>query len=153
MPHEVGISAIVKQINRHCSNADGTNAEIYGFGSTRTRDRNRGKEADALFRPKKPAVTAPNGSDRNDHLWSNLVMEVAYAETSDHIEEALKYWLSPDHAHDCIIVKIDPVSQAKCQSAWHYCISNRITRRTPHRTMCMLENKNNLSMHLYIKRK
>lgn len=30
-----------------------------------TRDRNRGKEADASFRPKKPAVTAPNGSDRN----------------------------------------------------------------------------------------
>ena len=34
MPHEVGISAIVKLINRHCGNADGTNAEIYGFGAT-----------------------------------------------------------------------------------------------------------------------
>ncbi|CAI2188300.1 3819_t:CDS:2, partial [Funneliformis geosporum] len=55
MPHEVGISAIVKQINKQCGNADGTDAEIYGFGSTRTRDRNRGKEADASFRPTKPA--------------------------------------------------------------------------------------------------
>ena len=30
-----------------------------------TRDRNRGKEADASFRPIKPAVTASNGSDGN----------------------------------------------------------------------------------------
>jgi len=30
-----------------------------------TRDRNRGKEADASFRPVKLAVTAPNGSDGN----------------------------------------------------------------------------------------
>jgi len=34
MPHEVGISAIVKQINRQCGNADGTDAEILGFGAT-----------------------------------------------------------------------------------------------------------------------
>ena len=34
MPHEVCIGAIVKQINRQCSNADGTNAEIISFGST-----------------------------------------------------------------------------------------------------------------------
>ena len=38
-------------------------------------------------------------------------MEVAYTETLDHVEEALKYWLSPGRAHDCIIVKIDPVPQ------------------------------------------
>jgi hypothetical protein len=30
-----------------------------------TRDRNRGKVADASFRPVKPAVIAPNGSDGN----------------------------------------------------------------------------------------
>lgn len=30
-----------------------------------TCDRNRGKKADASFRPVKPAVTAPNGSDGN----------------------------------------------------------------------------------------
>ncbi|CAI2196233.1 16240_t:CDS:2, partial [Funneliformis geosporum] len=63
MPHEVKISAIVKQINKKCGNADRTGAEIYGFGSTKTRDRNHGKEVDASFRPKKPAVTAPNGSN------------------------------------------------------------------------------------------
>ena len=34
MSHEVCISAIVKQIFRQCGNADGTNAEIYGLGST-----------------------------------------------------------------------------------------------------------------------
>ena len=34
MPHEVCISTIVKQINRQCGNADETNAEILGIGST-----------------------------------------------------------------------------------------------------------------------
>ena len=33
-PHEVCIGAIVKQIFRQCGNADGTNAEIHGAGST-----------------------------------------------------------------------------------------------------------------------
>lgn len=34
-PHEVCIGAIVKKINiTSCSNADGTNSEIYSFGST-----------------------------------------------------------------------------------------------------------------------
>ena len=40
-------------------------------------------------------------------------MEVAYTETLDHVKEALKYWLSPDRAHNCIIVKIDPVPQGQ----------------------------------------
>ncbi|CAG8602095.1 7847_t:CDS:2, partial [Acaulospora morrowiae] len=70
------------------SNADVTGAKILGFGATRTRDINRGKEADASFRPKKPAVTAPNGSDRNEEPWPNLVVEVAYTETLGHVEEA-----------------------------------------------------------------
>ncbi|CAG8599992.1 13668_t:CDS:10 [Ambispora gerdemannii] len=112
-PHEVCIVAVVKMIIKSCGNADGTNAEILGFGSTRTRDINRGKEADASFRPEKPAVTLPNGSDRNNFPWPNLVIEVAYTETLDHVEEALRYWLSPGRAHDCIIVKIDPVPQGQ----------------------------------------
>lgn len=40
-------------------------------------------------------------------------MEVAYSETLDHVEESLRYWLSPGRAHDCIIVKIDPVPQGQ----------------------------------------
>jgi hypothetical protein len=40
-------------------------------------------------------------------------VEVAYSETLDHVEEALNYWLSPGRAHDCIIVKIDPVPQGQ----------------------------------------
>ncbi|CAG8716757.1 14600_t:CDS:2, partial [Cetraspora pellucida] len=66
MPHEVCISAIVKQINRQCGNADGTDAEIHGAGSTK---------ADASFRPKKPSVTAPNGSNGDNRPWPNLVVE------------------------------------------------------------------------------
>jgi len=138
MPHEVGIGAIAKEIVKRCINADGTDAEIYNCGATRTRDRNRGKEADASFRPKKLAVNAPHGSNGNDRPWPNLVVEVAYTETLDHVEEALKYWLSPGRAHDCIIVKIDPVPQDQVpvrMRVWHYCISDRRTRRIPHRTM------------------
>ncbi|KAF0429712.1 hypothetical protein F8M41_005641 [Gigaspora margarita] len=130
-PHEVCIGAIVKEINKRCSNVDGTNAEIISFGATRTRDINRGKEADSSFRPDKPPVTPPNGSDRNDFPWPNLVVEVAYSETLDHVEEALCYWLSPGRAHDCIIVKIDPVPQGEVpvrMRAWHYCVSDRRTR-------------------------
>ncbi|CAG8806606.1 5068_t:CDS:2, partial [Racocetra persica] len=82
VPHEVCISAIVEEI------IDGT------------RDINRGKEADASFRPDKPVVTPQNGSDKNGFPWANLVVEVAYSETLDHVEETLCYWLSPGRAHD-----------------------------------------------------
>ncbi|CAB5094601.1 unnamed protein product [Rhizophagus irregularis] len=126
MPHEVCISAVSEEISNACRHVRGTPAQIYGFGATRTCDRNRGKEADSSFRPVKPAVTAPNGSDGNDFPWPNLVVEVAYSETLDHVEESLRYWLSPGRAHDCIIVKIDPVPQGQVpvrMRAWHYCIS------------------------------
>ncbi|CAG8802986.1 23047_t:CDS:2, partial [Dentiscutata erythropus] len=109
-PHEVCVSAITSEIMNGCNNARRTNAVIIGFG---TRDINRGKEANSSFRPDKPPVTPPNGSDRNDFPWPNLVVEVAYSETLDHVEEALCYWLSPGRAHDCIIVKIDPVPQSE----------------------------------------
>ncbi|CAG8700980.1 15815_t:CDS:2, partial [Funneliformis mosseae] len=106
MPHETGIGAIVEEIMDACRPVKGIPSQIY-----KTRDRNCEKEADALFRPTKLAVNAPNGSNGNNRLWPNLVMKVAYTETLDHVEEALKYWLSPGRAHNCIIVKIDPVLQ------------------------------------------
>ncbi|CAG8447546.1 5029_t:CDS:2 [Diversispora eburnea] len=97
------IGAIIKEINKRCSDADGT----------------------------------------NDFPWPNLVVEVAYTETLDHVEEALKYWLSPGHAHDCIIVKIDPVPQGQVpvrMRAWYYFIEDRKIRNTiPYRTMVMLD--------------
>ncbi|CAG8449265.1 4121_t:CDS:2 [Acaulospora morrowiae] len=76
-------------------------------------DRKCGKEADASFRPKKLAVTVQNKSDGNSLPWPNLVVEVAYTETLDHVEEALRYWLNPGRAHGCIIVKIDPIPQGQ----------------------------------------
>ncbi|CAG8639101.1 14508_t:CDS:10 [Cetraspora pellucida] len=153
-PHEVCIGAIVKEIIKRCSNIDGTNAEIISFGATRTRDINRGKEADSSFRPDKPLVTPPNGSDRNDFPWPNLVVEVAYSETLDHVEEALCYWLSPGRAHDCIIVKIDPVPQGEVpvrMRAWHYCVSDRRTRSNiPARTMFEFGTQNGTGAPLNI---
>ncbi|CAG8504572.1 6545_t:CDS:2 [Dentiscutata erythropus] len=113
---------IVGQIMVAFQNLEGTPAEIYSIGSTDTCDKNCGKVTDALFHPIKPA----------DRPWPNLVVEVAYIEPLDHVEETLKYWLSPDCAHDFIIVKIDPVPKGQ---AWYYCIEDRRTRNTfPYRT-------------------
>ncbi|CAG8470291.1 5711_t:CDS:2 [Diversispora eburnea] len=106
MPHEVIIGAVTRMLLYQCNAVAFTNTEIYSFGAT--------------------TVTPPNGSDRNDFPWPNLVVEVAYTETLDHVEEALHYWLSPCRAHDCIIVKIDPVPQGQVpvrMRAWHYCVS------------------------------
>ncbi|RHZ83685.1 hypothetical protein Glove_88g23 [Diversispora epigaea] len=111
--HEIYIGRISYEITNVCRNVMGTPAKIISFGCTQIRDINCGKEADASFRLKKPAVTPLNGSDRNDFPWPNLIVEVAYTETLDYVEEALRYWLSPGHAYDCIIVKIDPVPKAK----------------------------------------
>ncbi|CAG8713642.1 15384_t:CDS:2, partial [Funneliformis mosseae] len=154
MPHEIGISAIVKEIMDACRPVKGTPFQIYSIGSTRIRDRNCEKEADASFCPKKPAVTTLNRSDGNDNPWPNLVVEVAYTETLDHVEEALKYWLSLGRAHDCIIVKIDPVPQGQVSvrmRAWHYCVSDRRTRNNiPARTMFEFGTQNGTRIALNI---
>jgi hypothetical protein len=150
MPHEVGIGAITFEIIESLIPVKRTNAAIYSCGATGTRDRNRGKEADASFRPRKIAVDAPNGSNGNDRPWPNLVVEIAYTETLDHVEETLIYWLSPGRAHDCIIVKIDPVPQDQIpvrMRAWHYCISDRRTRRIPHRTMFEFGTQDGTELH------
>ncbi|CAG8506258.1 11534_t:CDS:2 [Dentiscutata erythropus] len=130
MAHEVCNCAVSNEIMAACRNADNTPAEILGFGSTDTRDKNRGKVTDASFRPVKPAVT--------DRPWPNLVVEVAYTGPLDHVEETLKYWLNPGRVHDCIIVKIDPVPEGQMpvrMRAWHYCIEDRRARNTiPYKT-------------------
>ncbi|CAG8761409.1 11128_t:CDS:2, partial [Acaulospora morrowiae] len=71
--------------------------------------------------------------------WPNLVIEVAYSETIDHVTDKVKnYWLKPDRAHDAIVVKIDPAPNGQVPTrmiAWHYCVLDRRTRSTfPART-------------------
>lgn len=45
-----------------------------------------------------------------DCPWPNIVVEVAYTESVEHVLEKVKnYWLKPNRAHDAIVVKIDPV--------------------------------------------
>ncbi|RIA94683.1 hypothetical protein C1645_759632 [Glomus cerebriforme] len=131
-PHEICIGAITKEIFRACRNTERTNAEIFSLGSTRTRAGRSGKEADDSFRPRKPLVNPPNGSDGYNCPWPNIVVEVAYTETIEHVWEKVNtYWLKPDRAHDAIIVKIDPVPQGERPTgmrAWHYCVSDRVTR-------------------------
>ncbi|CAG8632497.1 8615_t:CDS:2 [Diversispora eburnea] len=140
-PHETCISAIIKYFNKSCGDADDTNARIIGFGATRTRDDNSGKEADASFRPRKPRVPAPSGSDGENEPWPNIVVEVACSESIDHVFEKVKnYWLMDfSRVHDAIVIKIDPVPENRMPSrmqAWHFCSRNRIRRGAdlPHRT-------------------
>ncbi|CAG8728410.1 15570_t:CDS:2, partial [Acaulospora morrowiae] len=138
-PHEVCIHKISKVIESSCRNVEDTPAEICAFGSTRTYADGSAKEADNSFRPEKPEVAYPNGIDKGTRPWPNLVIEVAYSETIDHVTYKVKnYWLKPDRAHDAIVVKIDPVLDDQVPTrmiAWHYCVSDRKTRTTfPART-------------------
>jgi len=131
-PHEICIGAITEELMDACRPVKRTNAQICSLGSTRTRAGGSGKEADDSFRPKKPLVNPPNGSDGYNCPWPNIVVEVAYSETIEHVWEKVNtYWLKPNRAHDAIIVKIDPVPQGERpirMRAWHYCVSDRVTR-------------------------
>ncbi|CAG8782344.1 30790_t:CDS:2, partial [Racocetra persica] len=86
----------------------GTDASILNIGATRTRADSSGKEADASFHPMK---------QRNEP-WPNIIVEVAYFESIDHVFEKVKnYWLKDlSRAHDAIVVKIDPVPEGETPS-------------------------------------
>ncbi|RIA87998.1 hypothetical protein C1645_826997 [Glomus cerebriforme] len=101
-PHEICIGAITEELMDVCRLVKRTNAQICSLGSTHS----------------------PHGSDGHDCPWPNLVIEVAYSETIDHVTKKVnEYWLKPNRVHDTIV-------------AWHYCISDRVTRNTlPARTM------------------
>ncbi|CAG8614808.1 22705_t:CDS:2, partial [Cetraspora pellucida] len=143
-PHETCIGAITKIINRSCSAVDFTDASIMNFGAIRTRADGSGKEADASFRPMKSGVPAQTGSDGKRKPWPNIIVEVAYSESINHVFEKVKdYWLKDlSRAHDVIVVKIDPISEDETPSrmrAWHFCSTDRRTRRgeLQHRTHVM----------------
>ncbi|CAI2200544.1 8146_t:CDS:2, partial [Funneliformis geosporum] len=95
-----------------------------------TRADNSEKEPDACFRPRKPKVSSPSGSNGKEDPWPNLVIEVAYSESEQHVlDKVKKYWLDNlNRVHDVIVVKIDPVSSdqiPKRMQAWHFCISDK----------------------------
>ncbi|CAG8594498.1 8904_t:CDS:2 [Acaulospora morrowiae] len=121
-----------QQIMDACRNVKWTPAHIFSIGSTRTYADGSAKEADNSFRPEKPEVKFPNGIDKGTRPWPNLVIEVAYSETIDHVtDRARNYWLKPDRVHDVIVVKIEPVLEGQIPTrmiAWHYCISDKRTR-------------------------
>ncbi|CAG8758003.1 13077_t:CDS:2, partial [Gigaspora rosea] len=140
-PHEICIGTIVKEFNECCRDVNRTDASIINFGATRTRADNSGKEADASFRPMKPEVPALTGSDGKRKPWPNIIVEVAYTESINHVFEKVKdYWLKNlSRAHDAIVVKIDPVAEDVTPSrmqAWHFCSTDRRTRQgeLQHRT-------------------
>ncbi|CAG8740616.1 24267_t:CDS:2 [Cetraspora pellucida] len=117
-PHEVCIGTIIKYFNRHCSGVDDTDASILNIGATRIRADNSGKEADASFRPMKQRVPESTGSDGMNEPWPNIIVEVAYSESIDHVFEKVKnYWLKDlSRAHDAIVVKVDPVPEGETPS-------------------------------------
>ncbi|CAG8656615.1 5820_t:CDS:2, partial [Ambispora gerdemannii] len=134
-PHEVLIVAISEEISWRCSPVRGTDGRIIGLGAIRTRADDSEKEADACFRPKKPRVAPPNGSNEKDEPWPNLVIEVAYSESEPHVLEKVKdFWLrNLSRAHDAIVVKVDkPPEEDEAplrMQAWHFCARDR-PRRT-----------------------
>ncbi|GES96966.1 hypothetical protein GLOIN_2v1709556 [Rhizophagus clarus] len=114
---------------------DYTNSRIVNLGATRTRADDSGKETDSSFRPKKARVPAPAGSDGESEPWPNLVIEVAYSETIDHVFKKVREYWCPDlsRVHDVIVVKIDPVPDGEIPSrmqAWHFCANDRRTRNS-----------------------
>ncbi|RHZ61367.1 hypothetical protein Glove_348g28 [Diversispora epigaea] len=126
--HEVCVGSISFELMNACRDIMRTNAQIYNLGATRTRGNGSGKESDASFGPEKQEVTPPNGSDGNAEPWPNIVIEVAYLETVQHVMDKVQtYWLHDDRVHDVIVVKINPVSKGQLPSrmkAWHFCISS-----------------------------
>ncbi|PKC54880.1 hypothetical protein RhiirA1_429757, partial [Rhizophagus irregularis] len=137
-PHETCIYAINKVISRACTAVDYTNSRILNLGATRIRADDSGKEADSCFRPMKARVLAPTGSDRESEPWPNVVVEVAYTESTDHVLKKVKeYWL-PDLScvHDVIVVKIDPVPDGEIPSRMQvsgmaFCVNDRRMRSAP----------------------
>ncbi|CAG8504592.1 638_t:CDS:2 [Acaulospora morrowiae] len=129
------IAAISRVFLRQCDPVFSTDGDIIGLGAIRTRADDSEKEGDACFRPKKPRVQQPNGSDGENEPWPNLVIEVAYSESESHVLEKVKdFWLRNwSRAHDTIVVKIDKPFEAKKaplrMQAWHFCARDR-PRRT-----------------------
>ncbi|RIA90644.1 hypothetical protein C1645_823096 [Glomus cerebriforme] len=113
-PHEICIGAFL----RANESFPRTDAEIYGLGHM------------TVVQKMKLMIHL----DIKNFPWPNIIIEVAYFESVDNVTIRVKeYWLQPDRVHDAIVVKIDPVLKA-----WHYCISDRVTRNIlPTRTIVM----------------
>ncbi|CAG8561892.1 13108_t:CDS:2, partial [Dentiscutata heterogama] len=106
-PHEVCICEISHLMMEQCLPVKRTGAAINSLGATRTRAKGFCKEPDGSFRPDKSAVDSPNGSDRLNAPWPNIVLEVASSESISHVKDkARKYWLNGNRVHDVIIVKL-----------------------------------------------
>ncbi|CAB4439724.1 unnamed protein product [Rhizophagus irregularis] len=99
--HETIIGELTYQILRQFDAIHGTPAHMSSMGAVRTRADNTGHESDATFRPPKPPVRPPHGSDGEDEPWPNVVLEVAYSES-----EA-------------------PGETPTRMQAWHFCVSDR----------------------------
>ncbi|CAG8624134.1 362_t:CDS:10, partial [Diversispora eburnea] len=102
---------------------------LVSLGDSRTRVGGRGKEADESFVPfDKPEINSNGREGPNSHKpWPNLVIEVAFSETEDHLLNAVKdYWLYQGRAHDAIAVKLvrsdTIISKIK---VWHFCTDDR----------------------------
>ncbi|RIA83594.1 hypothetical protein C1645_742950 [Glomus cerebriforme] len=95
-------------------------ADKFNVHGTRADD--SGKEADVSFRPMKARVPAPTGSNGKSEPWPNIIVEVAYTESVEHVFEKVKdYWLKNlSRAHDAIIVKIDPVPDDQTPSRMQF---------------------------------
>ncbi|CAI2175263.1 2874_t:CDS:2 [Funneliformis geosporum] len=116
-PHEICIRTIYDELLKACISVIRTNARIYSLGSSTTRANGEGKEADDSYRPKKILAIPPNGSDRYNCPWPNVIVEIAYSESIDHVTKKVnEYWLRPNR------------ERPSRMRAWHYCVLDRVTR-------------------------
>ncbi|CAG8596791.1 21815_t:CDS:2 [Cetraspora pellucida] len=104
---------------------------LFAFALAATKAESMGKEADGCIRPKKKPGVDSDGCDGLHQPWPNLVVEVAYSESEEHLFDKIKnYWLRPNRVHDVIAIKIEPSKAPEMipsrMTAWYFCTDNRI---------------------------
>ncbi|CAG8627835.1 11944_t:CDS:2, partial [Dentiscutata erythropus] len=90
-----------------------------------------GKEADGCLQPIKKQQVASDGCDGLNEPWPNLVVEIAYLESVDHLFNKIKnYWLLSNRVHDAITIKLEPPNVPKKipsrMTSWHFCVDQKV---------------------------
>jgi len=133
-PHGTAVGALKGRVVLATGAVMGTNDGLIDMDTTTMVGRGLLKESDGCFRPKgKPNVPSPTGCDGNNQPWPNLVFEVAFSETLDHLMAKVKdFWLAPGRAHDVVAVKLEYVPGIPTQmTAWHFCTNTRDVNNDP----------------------
>ncbi|CAG8638634.1 23635_t:CDS:2 [Cetraspora pellucida] len=130
-PHESACAGLIRLLNFELAGVFLTDYDFIFLGSMTTKAEHIGKEADGCLRPEKKLAVDSDGCDGLHQPWPNLVVEVAYSESEEHLFDKIKnYWLRPNRAHDVIAIKIEPPKAPETipsrMTAWYFCTDNRM---------------------------